>query len=105
MSQLARMDEALDQELAAEGSSSGGGGGSGGKVLALASIPSSASLGSFGGSGGPTAFASMSLSMGLASRVLLDALSHAARHASSKRPSFVRLSKAPWRKAAGVSDA
>ena len=46
MSQLARMDEALDQELVAECSSSGGGGVGGGKVLALASIPSSVSLGS-----------------------------------------------------------
>ena len=98
MSQLARMDEALDEELAAQGSSSRGG-----KELALASVPSSAPL-SFGGSG-PTAFASLSLSMGLASRVLLDALSHTARHASSKRrPSFVRLSKAPRRKVA-ASDA
>ena len=104
MSQLARMDEAVDQEL-----KEAAGGGS----LLLASLPSdvgpssasspSSSSSNTGGSGGgwgggiwpggSTMLASMSFGMGRASRVVLDALSHAARHAPPKRPSIIRPSQ------------
>ena len=100
MSQLARMDEAVDQELKEA---------AGGGALMLASLPSdggsspaSSSSSKEGGSGGwgggmwpggSTMLASMSFGMGRASRVVLDALSHAARHAPPKRPSIIRPSQ------------
>lgn len=43
--------------------------------------------------GGASTFASMTMGMGRASRVLLDALSQAAKHAPTKRPHIIRPSQ------------
>ncbi len=80
MSQLSRMDEALDEELAATGNNS--------PALMMASMPPPAEerqavRGPIWGGG--SAFASMSFGMGRATRVLLEALTEGARHAVAKR--------------------
>ena len=124
MSQLARMEEALDEELAGSSPTEGA---SGSKALMLASLssvggsrhgpfsaatkrPPTAALRAPGGWGLPqqqgghgAAFASMSLGMGRASRVLLDVLSHAARHVTAKRPSVVAVPSSRIRRAAAAS--
>ena len=83
----------------------------------LASLPSSAESPQRAGSGsgaggagmawpgGSTMLASMSFGMSRASRAVLDALSHAARHAPPRRPSIIRPSQMSRRagRAAGAS--
>mmetsp|Transcript_15921 Transcript_15921/g.34385 ORF Transcript_15921/g.34385 Transcript_15921/m.34385 type:complete len:916 (+) Transcript_15921:178-2925(+) len=95
MKSLARMAEAADEELAqvqqteqpllasVDGMA---------QSFSSKSVPQQSSR--FGSMGGPTTmFASMSFGMSRASKVVLNALAHAAKHAPAKRPRIVRPSQ------------
>lgn len=87
MQSLARMAEAADQEAA---------GASQPMLLASAADVDSNSSASRPYGFGPrpgSVFASMSFGMGRASHVILNALTHAAKHAPTRRPRVMRPSQ------------